>query len=789
MIRNYFKIAWRNITRHKAFAAINIAGLAIGMAGSIFILLWVQHEQSYDRFHKNANEIYRIVGNAGDFKAAITPAVMAHELKAKIPAIKNTTRTTQFSLEMFEVDNRKFEEKRVLYADSTFLQVFSFPLVKGDPATALSRIDGVVITEDMAKKYFGDKDPMGKIMKRGNNENSVVTGVLANIPGNSHLQFDCLLPMAFLARTNSDLKNGRWDNFDFYSYLRLDPNFKPTPEALVSINKQMDDIYKSHIDEAILKVNFQLQPLTDIHLYSSYNMDVPGHGNIQYVNILFVVAVFILAVACINFMNLATARSARRAKEVGLRKVAGADRKQLIGQFLGESMLISFIALLIAVGIVFLLMPWFNELAGKKISVGLPDFKFVLTLLGIALLTGLLSGSYPALFLSGFQPVKVLKGNMKKMGGNVIFRNSLVVTQFVVSIILLAGTAVVYKQLSFIRNMNLGFEKSNLLYTHMTGEMWSKKQALNAELKQNPLTENFCFTNLLPTNLISGTTNVQWEGKDPNSQIVFPTLFVDENFSDVFQIKILNGRHFSKDFTDSNSVILNEKAVQAMGMTTATAVGKQISLWDKKRNVVGVVQDFNFKPIQQPIEPLIMGLNNRGGIAVIRTQAGKTQETIKALENISTKLNPTFPFSFGFVDQDLAQLYKGEQQMGSLFNVFSILAIFISCMGLYGLSAFMAEQRTKEIGVRKVLGASVLNVVYLLSKGFTKLILIAMVIALPVSWFAINSWLKGFAYRVDADWILFVAASLTALAIAWITVSYESIRAALANPVKSLRTE
>lgn len=788
MIQNYFKIAWRNITRHKAFAAINIAGLAIGMASSIFILLWVQNELSYDRFHKNANEIYRIIGNAGDFKAAITPAAMAPELQAKIPAIKNSTRTTQFSLDIFEVGTRRFEEKRVLYADSTFLQVFSFHLVKGNPATALSRIDGVVITEDMAKKYFGNEDPMGKIMKRNNNENAIVTGVLANIPANSHLQFDCLLPMSFLARTNNDLKNGVWDSFDFYTYIQLDKNFKPTPANLASLNKQMNDIYKSHVPETTLKVNFQLQPLGSIHLHSNYNVDVPGHGNIQYVNILFVVAVFILAVACINFMNLATARSARRAKEVGLRKVAGAGRRQLIVQFMGESMLISFVALLIAVGIVFLLMPLFNDLAGKRLSVRLQDIKFVLSLVGIALLTGLISGSYPALFLSGFQPVKVLKGNMKKMGGNLFFRNSLVVIQFVVSIILLAGTAVVYKQLGFIRNMNLGFEKSNLLYMQMTGEMWAKKQALHAELKQNPLTENACFIHELPTNLTSGTVSVLWEGKDPNSQVVFPTLFVDENFSDVFQTKILNGRYFSKDFSDSNSVILNEKAVQLMGMTPSNAVGKHI-MWDKKKEIVGVVKDFNFKPVQQSIEPLIIGLNTWGGIAVIRTQAGKTQETIKALENISTKLNPTFPFSFGFVDQELAQLYKGEQQMGSLFNVFSILAIFISCMGLYGLSAFMAEQRTKEIGVRKVLGASVLNVVYLLSKGFTKLILIAMVIALPVAWFAINSWLKGFAYRVDADWILFLAASLTALAIAWITVSYESIKAAVANPVKSLRTE
>jgi len=552
----------------------------------------------------------------------------------------------------------------------------------------------------------------------------------------------------------------------------------------------MDDIYKTHVSEKVLKVNFWLQPLTAIHLHSNYQVDLPGHGNVQYVNIFFVVALFILAVACINFMNLATARSARRAKEVGLRKVVGAGRKQLIGQFLGESMLISLLSLIIAVGIVWLLLPAFNDLAGKKLSIHLLDKKIVTILFTMALATGLISGSYPALFLSGFHPAKVLKGNMKTMGGNLIFRNGLVVVQFVVSIVLLAGTAVVYRQLNFIKSMNLGFDKSNLLYLPMAGEMWNKQQALKAELKQNPLTANYAVTSDLPVDLASGTVNVQWEGKDPKSQVVFPTLRVDEGFFKVFQMQILSGRVFSPEFkSDTNNFILNEKAVQVMGMKVSNAVGKPLSMWDNKGIIIGVVKDFNYKPIQQPIEPMIIALNRWGGTVVIRTQPGKTEATIKALGKISADLNPAYPFSYGLLDQDLANLYKGEQRMGSLFNVFAVLAIFISCMGLYGLSAFMAEQRTKEIGVRKVLGASVLNVVYLLSTGFTKLILVAVVIAVPLAWWAINSWLKSFAYRVNADWMVFFIASLAALVIAWLTVSYESIKAAVANPVRSLRTE
>jgi len=789
MIKNYLKIAFRNIIRHKAFAAINIAGLAIGMACSIFILLWVQNELSYDRFNKNANEIYRIAARAGDFKVAINPAPMVADLQAKMPVIKNTVRLATSS-NVFEVGDRKFEEKRVFYADSTFLEVFSYRLLKGDRASVLNRPDAVLITEDLAKKYFGHEDALGKILRKDNNKDVIVTGVLANIPSNSHLQFDCILPMSSIAQTNDNIKNQVWDNFDFYAYVQLDKTFSPSAANIAKFNKQMDDIYKTHVSEKILKVDFWLQPLTAIHLHSNYQVDLPGHGNVQYVNIFFVVALFILSVACINFMNLATARSARRAKEVGLRKVVGAGRKQLIGQFLGESMLISFVSLVLAIGIVWLLLPLFNDLAGKKLSIHLLDSRIITILATIALATGLISGSYPALFLSGFQPVKVLKGNMKTMGGNLIFRNGLVVVQFVVSIMLLAGTAIVYRQLNFIKSMNLGFDKSNLLYLPMAGEMWNKQQALKAELKQNPLTANYAITSDLPIDLASGTVNVQWEGKDPKSQVVFPTLMVDEGFFNVFQMKILSGRVFSPEFkSDTTNFIVNEKAVQVMGMKVSNAVGRSLSLWDNKGTIIGVVKDFNYKPIQQPIEPMIIALNRWGGTAVIRTQPGKTEATIKALGKISADLNPAYPFSYGFLDQDLANQYKGEQRMGSLFNVFAVLAIFISCMGLYGLSAFMAEQRTKEIGVRKVLGASVFKVVYLLSTGFTKLILIAVVIAVPLAWFAINSWLKSFAFRVNADWMVFLIASLAALAIAWLTVSCESIKAAIANPVKSLRNE
>ncbi|MEO6852049.1 MAG: ABC transporter permease, partial [Mucilaginibacter sp.] len=570
MLFNYVKIAFQNIIRHKAFATINIAGLAIGMACSIFILLWVRNELSYDRFHKNADQIYRLTAAVADFKVAVSPASMPPELKRKMPAIKDIVRLNTNNQHVLEVGIKKFEEKRIFYADSTFLRVFSFPLLKGNSATALNRPDAVLITKDMAKKYFGDTNPMGKTLRMDNKDNVTVTGVLGNIPANSHLQFDFLMPMSAIAQTNRDIRENLWDNFNFYSYIDLDKSFNPTAANLAGLEKQINKIYKGHVDEKTLKADFHLQPLAAIHLHSDLQADLSGSGNIQYVNIFFIVAIFILAVACINFMNLATARSARRAKEVGLRKVVGAGRGQLIGQFLGESMLIAFIALLIAIGLVWLLLPVFNEVAGKTLSIHILDGKILAGLLGIALITGLVSGSYPALFLSGFQPVKVLKGNMKSMGGNRVFRNSLVVLQFVVSIVLLAGTALVYKQLKFIKNMNLGFEKSNLLYTGMTGDMFSKQDALKAGLKQNPLTSDFTISGSLPVSMMNGTVNVQWEGKDPNAQIIFPNLDVNEDFFDVYQLKMVSGRPFSKDFKgDSSNYMINEKAAQVMGMTPA----------------------------------------------------------------------------------------------------------------------------------------------------------------------------------------------------------------------------
>jgi len=785
---SYFKIAWRNLFRQKAFSFINIFGLAIGMACSILILLWVQDELSYDRFHANADNLYRITCTTPDIKAAVSTAPMAAALKDQLPEVKNAVRLSS-STNVFDVGTRKFEEKRIFFADASFLELFSFPLLKGNPKASLQRPDGILITAAMAEKYFGTTEALGQTIRKDNQDNFTVTGVLANVPANSHLQFDFILPMAFLARTNQDLKENRWGNFNFSTYVQLQENAVTAAGSLPKLNNRVTQIFKQHVPE--MQVSFQLQPLSRIHLYSDNLLrDLPGSGSIQYVRIFLVVAFFILAVACINFMNLTTARSARRAKEVGLRKVIGARRNQLIWQFLGESTIICLSALVLAIIIIVILLPLFNNLTDKQLTINFRDAKFLFSLLGIALVTGLVSGSYPALFLSGFQPVKVLKGQATTNTGNIIFRNSLVVAQFVASIILLVGTAVVYKQLHYIQNKHLGFDKENLVYTPVTGELWNKRQTLQTALTQSPLTSNFTIISDLPTNLITGSINIYWEGKDPQAQPVFPDIGVDENFISVFNLKLLRGRSFSKALkSDTANFLVNETALRIMGIEAATAIGKSLAFNNVKGIIIGVVQDFNFKPMQHAIEPLVLRYSTWGNTIVVRTQPGNTEGTIKTLAKISQTLNPAFPFSYNFLDQDIAQLYQSEQRMGNIFNVFALWAIFISCLGLYGLSAFMAEQRTKEIGVRKVLGASVFDIVYLLSKNFTRLLLIAIVIAVPLAWVAMNSWLESFAYRIGLNATIFLAACLTALVIAALTVGYESIKAAITNPVKSLRSE
>lgn len=791
MIRNYLKIAWRNLVRNKAFAAINIAGLAVGMAFSILILAWALNELSYDRFHPEAEQIFRLtcVAGGGDFRAAVSPAGMAEGLREELPEIVATLRLSDPITAQFEAGDRIFEETNVFYADASFFDFFAFPLLLGDTDNVLVRPDELLLTEATALKYFGSAEhAMGKTLTIDNSELFTVAGVLKDIPDNTHLQFDILLPMTKYATVHPDLINKVWDSFNFYTYLKIDRQTAADKVKRAKTLAAIDRAYTRRSPET--GIVFNLQPLTDIHLRSNLQIDLPGRGNIAYVRSFIIIAIFILLVACINFMNLSTARSSKRAKEVGLRKVIGAGRKQLIGQFLGESLLISCLSLLMAIGLTILLLPIFSRVAGTDLQLQLLSPGLWLSLLGLALVTGLVSGSYPALFLSGFKPAATLKGPLKLGRAQHWLRNGLVVLQFMVSVLLLIGTGVVYIQLDYIRNKNLGFDKENLLYMPLKGELRGKQDALRARLEAQAATSSYTMVSDLPDNLITGDVDAKWEGKDPDNRTVIPSIRVDKNFLSVFGVELLVGRNFfDESGADSTSFIINERAMHLMGMELQDIEGEKLHFAGVDGTVIGVVSDFNFKPLQYTIEPLVLKYGKNGNLAVIRAAPGTTELLLDGLQSINNDLNPGYTFSFGFVDQDLANSYKGEIQMGSVSILFALLAIFISCLGLYGLSAFITEQRVKEIGIRKVLGSGLIELLQLLSFDFLKPILLAFAIASPISWLAMEYWLQDFAYRISIPWWVFLETGLLVLSVALLTIGYKTLKAANTDPVKSLRTE
>lgn len=790
MLKSYFTIAVRNLVRNKLFTGLNMLGLAVGLTCSMFIFLWVQDEISYDKFNANADKIYRITAKLSDVKAAVTPPPLAAAIEAEIPAIEKATRLIPLH-KMITVGTKKFDEKNIYYADTNFLKMFSYPLLEGNPSVALSSPDAVVLTEATAEKYFnGAEAAIGKTIYIDNDitgKQLTVTGVLKNIPSNSHLQFDLLLPTQLYDRMGDA---GVWDNYAAYVYFQLHDNFKATPDAIHTIERQINAI-KNKSDQSGTHSSLSIQALTDIHLHSDFMLDVEGQGNSKQVTIFSLVAVFILIIACINFMNLSTALSSRRAKEVGMRKTVGAQKHQLIFQFMSESLILCFISLTVAVMLVVLLLPVFNQLASKSISLHLLHIKTVGALLGTAVVVGVLSGSYPAFILSSFDIQKTLKGVQASATGKRSFINGLIVLQFVISVILMISTLVVYQQLQFIKNRNIGFDKDNLLYVQMpqVGDLKDNKDALNAMLSQHPGIGDYTITDHLPTYLTTGAP-LHWPGMDPQKQVIGSRLRTDENFIKTFGMQLIAGRFFSGDFkADDSSYVVNETALKAMGMTTVTAIGQKISMSEREGTIIGVVKDFNFKPVQQPIEPLLIRNNFSGGYLVMRISSENISHVVEQIKDVFGSVYADYPFSYGFVNEDLSKLYFTEQRMGKLFTIFSILSIIISTLGLFGLTTYAVQKRTKEIGIRKVLGASVAGVTALLSKDFIKLVLIATGMAIPIAWYAMDSWLQDFAYRIELRWWMFALAGLLAVVIALLTVSFQSIKASLVNPVRSLRSE
>lgn len=785
MIRNYLKVAWRNLWKNKTFSLLNIMGLALGMTCSLLIMLWLQDEIQKDKFHKNGSRLYRVMENqfyAGEIATyASTPGILSQHITKDIPEIEMASQMLWEEWPLFTVGDT-FEKEGGRYVNGDFLNMFSFELTQGDARTALKRPDGVVISKKLADKYFPNQDPMGKIIRVDNRDNVMVTGVLKEITEASSLKFDFLMSYERWHKTNDWAKE--WGNNGPRCYVMLNKN--------ADINKVQAKI-KGYIKTKNKDSNVELflQPYEDVYLYSNYKAGIQDGGRIDYVKMFSIIALFILVIACINFMNLATARSIKRAKEVGVRKVVGAVRYSLIGQFLGESLIIAFLSLIFAILIVFLTLPTFNTLTEKHLSLDFTDPLFLMILLGLTVITGIVAGSYPALFMSSLRPVVVLKGSLKFKPSATFFRKGLVVFQFSLSIMLIVGMMVVYRQIQFIQTKNLGFDKENLIYTPIEGDLGANFTAFKQELLNMPGIKSVTSSQADPLQVGNSTQGVNWPGKDTTKIILFAQNPVSFDYLATMGIKLKDGRDFSPSFsTDTSNYIINEEAAKKMSMKNP--VGKEMIMWGKKGTIIGVVKSFHINSLHESIAPLILNFqrgNEKWGQLIVRANAGQTREAIASLEKAYKKFNPRFPFSYKFTDQEFADLYKGENVVSKLANYFAFLAIFISCLGLFGLAMFTAEQRTKEIGVRKVLGASVFSITTMLSKDFLKLVLIAALIAFPLAWYLMKNWLQKYAYRIEIQWWFFLVAGVLAVTIALLTVSYQSIKAALMNPMKSLKTE
>lgn len=806
MLKNYIKTALRNISRNKGFTTINISGLAIGMACCILVLLYTNDEFSFDRYPQQSDQIYRLVMGVtsqerGEIQTARTPPPWAPALANDYPEVEDYVRfkTPLVSwLISYEEKDKRFHEKGFYFADPSVFEFFNFALIKGYPKTALSEPNTVVLTESAAKKYFGDEDPINKILRADNTYDFNVVGIIKDVPKHSHITFDILASFKTLS-TFAIYGGIEYETFRFmglapdnYTYLRLKKGTS-SDQFLYKFPQFFEKYISTQMEQLGLKIKPQLQPLKNIHLHSNIEAELQANSDINYIYIFSAIALFVLIIACINFMNLSTALSSKRASEVGLRKVVGAYRSQLIIQFLVETIFLTFIALFLAFILVQLLLPLFNYFSGKELSLAFNNPWNILGIIGIVVFVGILSGSYPAFMLSSFQPATVLKGGVKAGSLNAVLRKVLVLIQFSISIIFIIGTGIVYSQLKFIQNRELGFNKEQVVVLPF-GDPRARQIYLSYEnlITQNPNVVAASGVSSLPGGLINNAA-IRTEGMAPDQTVLVEFLFGDHDFLDVMGIELAAGRNFSLDFpTDTLAAfILNETAINQFGWQDSP-LEKRIQLGGWQGRVIGVVKDFHVKSLYQRIEPLMIHIAPNPDAYhyfAVKIKAENFQETLNFLEVKWKQVYPHDPFVYSFLDEDFDSQYRTEQLRGNIFISFSILAIFIACLGLFGLAAFTAEQRTKEIGIRKVLGASESGIVFRLSKEFTIWVLLANFIAWPVAFLAMDKWLQNFAYRTGIPmWIFFVAAVI-ALLIALITVSYQAIKAASSNPVEALRYE
>jgi len=800
-VKNYFNIAVRNLIRQKGYSLINALGLSLGVACFILILLFIQDELRYDRYHEKANRIYRLTENiAPAERSSSQPFSVAPTLAHDYPAmIEHAVRFFNMQAPTLTLDNGpqlRFNERKFFFVDSTVFEVFTFPFAKGDPKTALLEPYAVVMTEAMAKKYFGSTDAMGQTLRFEGQHNLKVTGIIAPVPENSHFKFDFLASFSTITGMQNGVKPQGWNWNPCWTYLLLTEG--TSPEALAA---QLPGFVKAYFPDNIRdRVSLHLQALTNIHLRSHLDFEIEPNSNIAYVYIFSVIAGFVLLIACINFMNLATARSAKRAREVGMRKVLGAERAQLIRQFLGESFIMSLLAVALALPLVDLSLPFLNAFLGKALALDLFGNSVLLpSLIGVVVLVGFAAGIYPAFVLSAFRPLQVLKGRLNLTGFDwtAVMRKGLVITQFAISIILIIGTLFAYKQLRYLQQAHLGFDKEQVV---MINILRANLASRYEELK-NRLLQNSNVLRVTTSEEVLGskyqTNPFKPQGFTENQQ--FQRLMVGHDFVETFNLELVAGRSFSKEYStdDSLAVMINEAMVRHLNWgSPQAALGKGFIGRRRTQVVIGVLKDFHYASLHNSIGPFVLDMADTEGqhnffdrYLAVRIAPENFQETLAALQQTWSEFLPNRPFEYFFMDDEFEKLYRAEANLSRIAGAFAAFAIFVGCLGLFGLTSFTSEQRTKEIGIRKTLGASVANVTALLSKDFIKLVLLANVVAWPVAWFAMNEWLQNFAYRIETSWWVFALAGGLALLIALLTVSTQAIKAALANPVESLRYE
>lgn len=784
MIRNYFKIAFRNLWKYKGYSVLNIFGLAIGITCASLIFLWIEDEVNFDGIFSNNENIYRIMEHQsyeGEWRTfGSTPAPLAPAFKEEVPGVSHIARTRESEM-LFSLKDKKIIENG-LYADPDLIDIFQLDFIQGNKDEIFSNINTVVISENIAQRFFGnDKTIVGKSIKLDDAQNYTITGVFKDLPENVTLKFDWLTSFETHAKEKEWIDE--WGNNTVETYLSLKPN--ANVEAIDS--KLRTFIEKRTGDEETKAFLFAM---TDWHLRANFEDGKQAGGSIIYVRLFSIIAWIILIIACINFMNLATAKSGKRANEVGVRKALGAKKRSLFFQFILESMLLTTIAVILSIGLLTLVLPQFNLIVDKQLALGLGKPLHLAALTFIILFCGFLAGSYPALYMASLKPVAILKGKMLKQGSTEVVRKSLVVTQFVFSVVLIIGTLLVYQQIQHVMGRQLGYNKDNLITMKVQGPMVEDFGRIKNELINTGYVENTALNSFETLSVGNNTSSPTWKGKDENADILISYRLISPEFISTAKMKIIDGRDFRpNEEANTSNTIITESLAKLMG--PSSAVGKTIDFWDMKLTVVGVIEDFQYGDMYGKSDPVVF-LNYPEGAQYlyIRIAGDKsTADALTAIQGVMQKNNPAYPFEYSFVDEGYQAKFKSETLVAKLSRIFAILAIFISCLGLFGLAAYTAEQRSKEIGIRKVLGADVAGIAKLLSKDFLKLVLIAILIAVPIAWWGMHKWLQSFAYRIEITWWVFAIAGITAIGIALVTVSFQAIKAAIANPVKSLRTE